>query len=152
MLSTPWVTAKQGFDPTITAASTVASVQAITLPDAFVPAYDVSGWICDQFLDSSSRECTLPFLPGYTSEAVSAVSNATSTATWASISLPDAQMRDRDSGIGPALFSDPGLLDDANSYANSTRHSSQDELLAFLGDGGDESPIHFDNDGNLHYT
>ncbi|KAI8320359.1 hypothetical protein GQ54DRAFT_340653 [Martensiomyces pterosporus] len=50
ILSTPWVTSKQGFNPAVTASTIAANIQAITLPDTITPVYreqadDVGLWM-----------------------------------------------------------------------------------------------------------
>ncbi|KAJ2354519.1 R8 protein [Coemansia sp. RSA 2618] len=164
ILSTPWVTSRQGFDPFISAATTVSSAQAITLPVHANLRYldlSVDVMLAECELDSSGQTRVLKQLGWLETGSANAQADPY-TSSWSSLSIPDALTRgDVPNGAGGAA-TDMAIIEAAALSANnlmsatdrppeacSSDFGSSDNALDF---GFDDASICFDHDGNLHFS
>ncbi|KAJ2721546.1 R8 protein [Coemansia sp. Benny D115] len=134
--STPWVINSRGFDPFISAVSTVASDHAITLPSCFIPSYtehiSYTGadafctrqqWTMLEHPSCASKDRSVPAANSAAAtvdlvhRAAPSLAASQATVVWDSISIPETGTR----------------------HANErhwVEHSSDDALLLHDADGG----------------
>ncbi|KAJ2743996.1 R8 protein [Coemansia sp. BCRC 34301] len=181
VVSAPWVAATRSNANahTLPPSEAVASIHAITLPDALVPEYPnwhvgSEHWImlssalhnprlraCQQFgwlgnvdvhpLQSNSSVVSLSSSP---LQATSPSSAVPYTAAWEDISIPDASVR---RALPPAsINSSPGLLHPLSSSpaqcVPAAAVTPMDNGFINPTDDGEEPSFHFDLEGNLQFA
>ncbi|KAJ1950491.1 R8 protein [Linderina macrospora] len=171
VMSAPWIIDQQksAIKNATTAATTHKDVHLITLADATVPMYsDVQEGIDMQLAivagsgnDASTSKtikrlrelgwiCPSSEDPEDTKPGVSALA-APHTSDWASISLPDSQVRHAASPFdGNSSSGSSDMLLDPLLLAADDDGSGADEFEHLLFDA--EVPIHFDHDGNTQFA
>ncbi|KAI9473122.1 R8 protein [Coemansia sp. RSA 989] len=153
ILSMPWVTSIHGFDPLISAATTVPNLQTITLPTLSTLDYldsPVGDLIADeQQLHSAKHTRSLKRLGWLEESGVESLESDQFMSSWSSLTIPEplvhanAQLSHKDN-----TSSLPYIEEHSNALvSNSDPVSVGSDYSDIL--GGDD--IHFDNEGNLHF-
>ncbi|KAJ2721667.1 R8 protein [Coemansia sp. D1744] len=171
VLATPWITSRQGFNPFISAVTTVSSSQTITLPaftDLQYIDVPVDVLLSEFEPDNSSQSRMLKQLgwlepdssnQKHASKQLERVEKGRSgmaayshTVSWASLSIPDAMTR------GDVLGDVSGAVvnvapDDVDNQHSAISHIGDiDSSGDALDIGFDDASICFDTDGNLHFS
>ncbi|KAJ2313458.1 hypothetical protein IWW54_001504 [Coemansia sp. RSA 2705] len=146
ILATPWVTSKQGFDPFISATTTVSNPQAITLPELASLDYLYPYVDCEP--GNANQAQSLKQLGWLEADKPATPDVSSLTASWSSLTIPEPLARD-DAQIGDA----GGAVNQLSVH--DARLSVTDQLGDLSGDGlntgFDDASICFDNDGNLYF-
>ncbi|KAJ2451467.1 R8 protein [Coemansia sp. RSA 2336] len=153
ILSMPWITSIHSFDPLISAATTMPSLQTITLPALSTLDYldlPVDDLVADeQQLRLAEHTRSLKRLGWLEESSVGSLENDRLISSWSSLTIPEPlahlnlQLSQKDSANSlPSIEEHPNAM-----LANSDPVSIASDYSDIL--GGDD--IHFDNEGNLHF-